>query len=89
MKTVIETLNERDATYGKFEDVAACSVELKEVIISHHKTSTLSCSQVEALSMICSKIARIVCGDPNFKDNWHDIAGYATLVEMELSNEQE
>jgi len=30
-------------------------------------------------------MARIVNGDSNYIDNWHDIAGYATLVEQELS----
>ena len=34
--------------------------------------------------MITNKMARIVNGDPNYIDNWHDIAGYATLVEQEL-----
>ena len=34
--------------------------------------------------MIASKIARIVNGDPDYADNWHDIAGYARLVEKEL-----
>ena len=38
-----------------------------------------------AMYMIASKMARIVNGDPNYIDNWHDIAGYATLVEQELN----
>ncbi len=33
--------------------------------------------------MICLKISRIVTGDPEHPDNWHDIAGYATLAERE------
>lgn len=31
--------------------------------------------------MICNKIARAVNGDPQYFDNWRDIAGYATLAE--------
>jgi hypothetical protein len=38
--------------------------------------------QREALDMILHKIARIVNGNPNETDHWHDIAGYATLVEQ-------
>src|SRR5690606_10084595 len=30
------------------------------------------------------KIARILIGDPNYADNWHDIQGYAKLVEERL-----
>jgi len=32
-----------------------------------------------ALEMISLKLARIICGDPNFADHWDDIAGYAEL----------
>jgi hypothetical protein len=35
--------------------------------------------------MIFCKITRILTGDPNYTDNWHDIAGYAKLVEIELN----
>ncbi len=45
---------------------------------------SLSDSQHFALVMMTNKMARIVNGDPNYIDNWHDIAGYATLVEQEL-----
>ena len=41
----------------------------------------------EALDMIFHKIARILNGDPNYADSWHDIAGYATLIDKELNNE--
>lgn len=35
--------------------------------------------------MQAHKQARILNGDPNYADSWHDIAGYATLVEQELA----
>ena len=35
----------------------------------------------EALHMICSKIARIMNGDINHLDSWHDIGGYSKLIE--------
>ena len=43
--------------------------------------------QREALEMIAHKIARILNGDPNYADNWIDIAGYATLVANRLEKE--
>jgi hypothetical protein len=39
----------------------------------------------EALEMIAHKIGRILNGDPEYKDSWHDIIGYARLVEDTLS----
>lgn len=34
--------------------------------------------------MICHKMARIINGDPNYRDSWDDVAGYATLVAKRL-----
>jgi hypothetical protein len=48
----------------------------------------LAPDQQEALEMIQHKIARILNGDPDYFDNWHDIAGYATLVAMRLGDDE-
>jgi hypothetical protein len=82
MDNVEQTLVDREKTHGSYKDVAACSQSLKYVI-SQGK-SELTSAQAESLDMICSKLARILCGDPNEPDHWHDIAGYAKLVEREL-----
>jgi hypothetical protein len=37
------------------------------------------------LDMICHKIGRIINGDPDYADSWHDIAGYAQLVANRLN----
>ena len=37
--------------------------------------------------MIQHKIARILNGDLRYADSWHDIAGYATLVDKRLNGE--
>jgi hypothetical protein len=44
--------------------------------------------QWEALDMICSKISRIVNGDPDYDDSWVDIAGYAQLIVNSLKEDQ-
>ena len=41
----------------------------------------------ESLHMIASKMARIVNGDPEYLDNWHDIGGYAKLIEKLIKGE--
>jgi hypothetical protein len=46
--------------------------------------SQLSPVQRQALTVIADKIARILTGDPDYADNWHDIQGYARLVEERL-----
>ena len=37
--------------------------------------------------MILHKIGRILAGDPNHKDHWVDIAGYANLPIKEIEGE--
>jgi hypothetical protein len=38
--------------------------------------------------MICNKLARIVNGNPYYRDSWHDIVGYAALVDTLLEEMQ-
>jgi hypothetical protein len=79
---VDEVLNERGDRYGKFVGHAKVSQELKQVLWNRlaERADNLAPDQMEALDMICHKIARIVNGDPNYADSWVDIAGYAKLV---------
>lgn len=81
--TIKETLNQRQSQYGSFEDVATATQDLLKIL---EKTGLKSLPPMhkEALHMICSKMVRIVNGDHNFIESWHDIAGYATLMENEL-----
>lgn len=83
--SINETLEQRGARYGEFKDVAATTYALQEILRDASNHEHMTDDQVIALDMICNKMARIVNGDPNYIDNWHDIAGYATLVEQELS----
>ena len=82
--SVENTLNERQKTHGDFEANAKCSQELKAVFKGHGYDS-LASSMREALDQIALKLSRILTGDCDHIDNWHDIAGYATLVEKWLS----
>lgn len=78
-----ETLNERKSTYGDFKDVSGMTQELLAVM-EQYGYSDMPDMHKEALHMICSKMARIVNGDHNHLDSWHDIAGYAKLIENNI-----
>lgn len=82
------TLAARDKTYGDFGRQARITQSLK---LSMHELASwdlLPADMQESLEMIASKIARILNGDPNYVDSWHDIAGYATLIEKRLTKEK-
>ena len=83
--SINKTLEQRGERYGKFKDVAATTYALQEILRNAKNHEHMTDDQVIALDMICNKMARIVNGDPSYIDNWHDISGYATLVEQELN----
>lgn len=84
MNTIDETLNDRGSRYGKFFGHAVITQDVKAVMHTSKNWKHLTSSQAEALDMIAHKIGRILNGDPNYIDSWHDIIGYARLVEKEL-----
>ena len=76
------TLTERGERYGDFTDNAAVSQRIKDAMMyDEGMWARLNYVQREALSVIAQKFARILNGDPNYRDNWHDIQGYARLAE--------
>lgn len=77
---VDKTVNERGERYGKFTDGAEIMQSLKNVMRESEGWSRLTNSQREGLEMIQHKIGRVLNGDPNYDDNYRDIAGYATLL---------
>lgn len=83
--TVAETLQARGDRYGGFANLAAFSQHLKRELAKAAGYSALSDCQKESIEMIALKLARILNGNPDHIDNWHDIAGYAQLVEAELN----
>lgn len=84
--SIDQILRERETQYGKFINHATIAQILKTTIFSVKSIRNFSSpDQVEALEMICHKIARILNGDHNYIDSWTDIAGYATLVADRLT----
>ena len=84
MTDIEDTLQGREDTYGPFPGHAAISQALKLEMHSEDSWEGLNDDMKEALDMIQHKIARIMNGDPTVTDSWHDIAGYARLVERRL-----
>ena len=88
MSDIPQILAERGSRYGQFSDHATLSQSLQRLIFSHMNRINLQQLEpymVEALVMICHKLARIANGDPWYTDSWTDIGGYSQLVVEELS----
>ena len=88
MSSVDATLAERGSRYGQFTGHAQITQGLKATMQQSPKWVLLADDQKEALEMAAHKIGRILNGDPNYLDSWHDIIGYIRLVEQRLETEQ-
>ena len=86
-QTVAQTLKERNKTHGDFVEQAETAQCLKELIRDTPSWAQLSYDQREALELDATKTSRILHGDPNHVDSWHDKAGYATLIVNRLEKE--
>jgi hypothetical protein len=79
-----ELLNERHTTHGDFLSTASLSQQVKMIWRESLGWNRLTVDQRETLDMIAQKAARILSGDPNFKDHWDDIGGYSNLISERL-----
>jgi hypothetical protein len=80
-----KTLNDRGETYGDYDQMSECITELQRMIGRYQpKPAHMTNGQYHALGMIMVKAGRIITGDPNHKDSWLDIAGYAKLAAKDL-----
>lgn len=80
-QTVAETLAERGSRYGDFSDHAVIAQSLQDTMRDTDGWERLTSDKRQALTVIADKIARILNGDSEYTDNWHDIQGYAKLAE--------
>ena len=85
--TIIE--QRKNSGRGDFRKLCA----MKRGFVDSFNANTLSprimsAVEVEALDMILTKIARIATGTKPDLDSWQDIAGYATLVVNDFSQEE-
>jgi hypothetical protein len=78
--SIEKTLEDRGNKYGKFDEHARITQNIKAAMASSPNWPNLPPDMLEALEMIAHKIGRILNGDPNYHDSWHDIIGYTKLV---------
>ena len=80
-----ETLKERGSRYGNYLAQTKISKALQNRMRQTSSYHELDPDMQDALEMIAVKVSRILNGDPDYADNWEDIAGYATLVANRLN----
>lgn len=80
-----ETLKERGNNYGSFTGHAQITQNIKRAFANSPNWNKLSDDKKESLEMVAHKIGRILNGDPEYKDSWHDIVGYAELINKSLT----
>jgi hypothetical protein len=80
VQDITETLAERGSRYGSYAEHARITQNIKRAMIDSPNWQELKDDQRETLEMLAHKIGRILNGDPNYHDSWHDIIGYTKLV---------
>lgn len=91
MIEVKQTLAARGKHYegpGGYADTAATSQNIKWIFRESPNWKRLSDAQKESLEMIAGKLSRILNGNPDHADSWHDLAGYAGLAEKDANDRQ-
>ena len=84
MDDAAQTIIERDQPYSKhggFKEQGDFADKLLELLTTAPGWKHLRGYQRHALTMDAMKTSRILHGNPDYQDHWHDKAGYALLVE--------
>lgn len=91
MDKVEKLLAERGQRYGNYLAQAKIAETVRQTLFAPlvDQVKMLEPDQADALHMIAVKLSRIVNGDPDYADNWRDIAGYATLVADRLEGKSQ
>lgn len=83
------TLKARGGVYGHFHENADVAQAIKDALRNHPGWDMLPATMREGLDLVALKMSRIVTGDWRHKDNPHDIAGYAKLMEDYCAGHQD
>ncbi len=84
--SVENTLAERGSRYGTFKQHAKIAQAIQDIMREEANWAYLEADERQALVTISDKIARILNAPAGtlYSDSWHDIAGYALLVDKRL-----
>lgn len=83
MPDLKKTLEVRDKEYGSYGKGAHFRAEFMKLVKDFHKKiNKTDMKEVDYLCIfdIVNKLSRVVA-NPSHLDTWHDIAGYATIIE--------
>jgi hypothetical protein len=80
VRTTDDLIAERQGTHGVFRENTVYMQAHKDLMRAQPGWEKLEPWQKEALDMFAHKIGRILHGDPNYKDHWDDLVGYAKRV---------
>lgn len=87
LRGVQDTLAQREEEYGQFSSNSFVAQTVKMAFHNARGWKDAPNDVKEALDMIASKISRILSATKEKADSWHDIAGYATLIEKRINKE--
>jgi hypothetical protein len=89
VEKIKEILEQREGTHGLYSEVSRVSQGIKMTMQISVNWKHLKAEQRESLEMIANKIGRVLSGNCDFLDHWHDISGYASLIVKELETQAE
>lgn len=82
--SVSHTLLMRGRQYGGFEGNARIAQNIKIAMRDSPNWEEMDSDMKEAMELIASKLGRLLNGNVNHFDGWHDIEGYAHLIASRL-----
>ena len=81
-------IKSREGTHGNFRQTARTANLVRDALLAHGLIAMAPVQQ-ESLNMIATKLARIVCGNPDCAEHWLDIQGYCELVLEDIAHEEQ
>jgi hypothetical protein len=88
VSSVAATLAQRQNVHGDFSDNSLATQRCMDALMLCPSWHEMSPSAKTATFLIIQKLSRAASGNPWHSDHWHDIQGYAKLVEDRLSPPQ-
>ena len=82
-----DSLRDKTITNGDFGDMSNLAQALKFGMRQGRNWNPLSMAGKEALELIQTHVAKILCGDPNEAKHWNDIASLARLISKNLETD--
>ncbi len=85
--TIDQTLKKRGSIYGDYGEVVAIRTGIMELLMKHYEEVNGEPMPEAWKTMFGDIVLKLVraSGKPTYPDSWHDLAGYATLIERKIN----